>query len=63
MPGFPGLLVPEPELTAVADTGTFTTELGLSLVTATVPIELPAACAVKVTEKVFAVLETGSAGR
>jgi hypothetical protein len=49
----PGLLVPGLELTAVADTGTFTTELGLSLVTATVPLALPAACAVKVTEKGF----------
>jgi hypothetical protein len=45
--------LPGLELTAIADTGTFTTELGLSLVTATVPLAVPAACAVKVTEKGF----------
>ena len=51
--GIPGITGSGAGRFAVADTGTFTTELGLSLVTATVPIELPAACAVKVTEKGF----------
>ena len=43
--------VPGPTATAV--TGTLTTGFGASLVTATLPDALPAACGVNVTEKVF----------
>lgn len=48
-----GLETRTPEPTATPETGTFTTEFGASLVTATVPLEVPADCGVNVTEKVF----------
>ena len=42
-----------PDPTATAETGTLTTEFGASLVTAMLPVEVPADCGVNAMEKVF----------
>jgi len=42
-----------PAAIATPETGTLTTEFGASLVTATLPVEVPADCGVNVMEKVF----------
>jgi hypothetical protein len=48
-----GLDTRVPDPTAVPETGTLTTGSDASVVTATVPLEVPVDCGVKVTEKVF----------
>jgi hypothetical protein len=48
-----GLDARVPAPTAVPETGTLTTGFDASVVTATVPVEVPVDCGVKVTEKLF----------